>query len=184
MASATVGCLRENYRAPEVRLKELLNDTAVRAAEYLAGLGGRRVAPDADQVARLQALAGTLQEEPCEPLSVLALLDDYGSPATVASAGGRYFGFVTGATLPAALAANWLAGAWDQNTAFWVMSPAAAALEEIAMGWLREIFHLPDSCGTGFVTGATMASFTCLAAARHALLKRAGWNVEEQGMFG
>jgi glutamate/tyrosine decarboxylase-like PLP-dependent enzyme len=176
--------LRENYRAPEVRLKELLNDTAVRAAEYLAGLGGRRVAPDADQVARLQALAGTLQEEPCDPPSVLVLLDDYGSPATVASAGGRYFGFVTGGTLPAALAANWLAGAWDQNAGLWIQSPVAAFLEEITAGWLRKIFWLPASCGVGFVTGATMANFSCLAAARHALLKRQGWNVEEQGLFG
>jgi glutamate/tyrosine decarboxylase-like PLP-dependent enzyme len=115
---------------------------------------------------------------------VLALLDDYGSPATVASAGGRYFGFVTGATLPAALAANWLAGAWDQNSGLWIQSPVAAFLEEVTAGWLRDIFRLPSSCGVGFVTGATMANFSCLAAARHALLKRAGWNVEEQGLFG
>jgi glutamate/tyrosine decarboxylase-like PLP-dependent enzyme len=165
-------------------LKELLNDTAARAAEYLAGLGGRRVAPDADQVARLQALAGSLQEESCDPSSVLVLLDDYGSPATVGSAGGRYFGYVTGSTLPAALAANWLAGAWDQNAGFWIQSPVAAFLEEITAGWLRKIFWLPASCGVSFVTGATMANFSCLAAARHALLKRQGWNVEEQGLFG
>jgi glutamate/tyrosine decarboxylase-like PLP-dependent enzyme len=132
----------------------------------------------------LQALADALQEEPCNPSSVLALLDKYGSPATVASAGGRYFGFVTGSTLPAALAANWLAGAWDQNAGLWVQSPVAAFLEEVTAGWLRDIFRFPSSCGVGFVTGATMANFSCLAAARHALLKRAGWNVEEQGLFG
>ena len=115
---------------------------------------------------------------------MLALLDDYGSPATVASAGGRYFGFVTGSTLPAALAANWLAGAWDQNAGLWIQSPVAAFLEEVTAGWLRKAFRLPPDCGVGFVTGATMANFSCLAAARHALLKRAGWNVEERGLFG
>ena len=115
---------------------------------------------------------------------MLALLDDYGSPATVASAGGRYFGFVTGGSLPAALAANWLAGAWDQNAGLWVQSPVAAFLEEVAAGWLRDVFRLPATCGVGFVTGATMANFSCLAAARDALLKRTGWNVEDQGLFG
>lgn len=102
----------------------------------------------------------------------------------MASTAGRYFGFVTGGTLPAALAANWLAGAWDQNVALRVMSPAAAAIEEIALGWLRDVLRLPASCEAGFVTGATMANFTCLAAARHAVLERAGWNVEDEGLFG
>ena len=165
-------------------MKELLNDAAARAAAYLASLDGRRVAPEPDQIARLQAFADALQEEPCDASSVLALLDKYGSPATVASAGGRYFGFVTGGTLPAALAADWLAGAWDQNAGLWVQSPIAAFLEEVTAGWLRDIFRFPSSCGVGFVTGATMANFSCLTAARHALLKRAGWNVEEQGLFG
>lgn len=165
-------------------MKELLDDAAARAAEYLASLDSRRVAPEPDQIARLQALAGAFQEEPCDPRWVLALLDDYGSPATVASAGGRYFGFVTGSTLPAALAANWLAGAWDQNAGLWIQSPVAAFLEEVTAGWLRDVFRFPSSCGVGFVTGATMANFSCLAAARHALLNRAGWNVEEQGLFG
>ena len=151
-------------------MKELLNDTTARASEYLASLDGRRVAPDPDQIARLQALAGTLQEESSNPMSVLALLDDYGSPATVASAGGRYFGFVTGGTLPAALAANWLAGAWDQNAGLWIQSPVAAFLEEVTAGWLRDVFRLPSSCGVGFVTGATTANFSCLAAARPGML--------------
>ena len=124
------------------------------------------------------------RKDPCDPKSVLALLDDYGSPATVASAGGRYFGFVTGGSLPAALAANWLVGAWDQNAGLWVQSPVAAFLEEVAAGWLRDVFRLPVTCGVGFVTGATMANFSCLAAARDALLRRAGWNVEGQGLFG
>ncbi|HYL95994.1 MAG TPA: aminotransferase class V-fold PLP-dependent enzyme, partial [Terriglobales bacterium] len=107
-----------------------------------------------------------------------------GSPATVASTGGRYFGFVNGGALPAAMAANWLAGAWDQNAGLSVMSPVGAKLEEIAAQWLLEIFGLPADCGVGFVTGATMANFTALAAARHCLLNRAGWDAEADGLFG
>jgi glutamate/tyrosine decarboxylase-like PLP-dependent enzyme len=165
-------------------MKELLDDAAVRATRYLENLGDRRVGPSSEAVAALSELAGPLPEGPSNPESVLATLDRYGSPATVASAGGRYFGFVTGGSLPAALAANWLASAWDQNVGLWVQSPAAAAFEDVAASWLRTIFGLPASCGVGFVTGATVANFTCLAAARHGILKRAGWNVEEKGLFG
>src|SRR5579872_5191189 len=163
-------------------MDELLRMAAERAARYRAGLDGRAVAPSPQAIAGLAALDGPLPQEPTDAAAVLALLDEAGSPATVASAGGRYFGFVTGSCLPAALAANWLAGAWDQNAGLWVMSPVTAALEEFAAAWLRDIFHLPESCGVGFVTGATMANFACLAAARHALLRRAGWNVEEKGL--
>jgi glutamate/tyrosine decarboxylase-like PLP-dependent enzyme len=102
----------------------------------------------------------------------------------VATAGGRYFGFVIGGSLPAALAANWLAGAWDQNAAMQVSSPVAAKLEEIVLAWMVELLDLPPGSGAGFVTGTTMANFSALAAARTALLKRAGWNVEEDGLFG
>ena len=142
------------------------------------------MAPAPEDVARLEHLAQPLPDEPTDPRDVLALLDEYGSPATVASTGGRYFGFVTGGTLPASLAANWLAAAWDQNCTFRVMSPIGSRLEEIASDWLRDIFGLPSQSGCGFVTGATMANFAGLIAARHALLARAGWNVEEQGLFG
>src|SRR5271154_238669 len=112
------------------------------------------------------------------------MLDQIGSPATVASTGARYFGFVTGGSLPAAMAANWLAGAGGQNAALFAQSPVASRIEEIAGGWLLDVLALPKTCGVGFVTGATMANFTALAAARHALLKRAGWDVEERGLFG
>jgi glutamate/tyrosine decarboxylase-like PLP-dependent enzyme len=165
-------------------MKDLLLDASARAVRYVSGIGGRRITPRPEDIARLSALGGEIPEEPCDPKAVLALLDDVGSPATIASTGGRYFGFVTGATLPAALAANWIAGVWDQNAAMRVMSPVAAALEDITLGWLREALALPHSTDVGFVTGATMANFTCLAAARHALLGRAGWNVEENGLFG
>jgi glutamate/tyrosine decarboxylase-like PLP-dependent enzyme len=165
-------------------MRDLLTDASTRAARYVSGIGNRRITPHPEDIARLSALGGPMPEEPCDPQAVLALLDDVGSPATIASTGGRYFGFVTGATLPAALAANWIAGAWDQNAAMRVMSPVAAALEDITLGWLREALALPPSTGVGFVTGATMANFTCLAAARHMLLERAGWNVEDNGLFG
>jgi glutamate/tyrosine decarboxylase-like PLP-dependent enzyme len=165
-------------------MKKLLQETAERASRYLAEINSRRVAPASEDVARLQALGGPLPEGPSDPSQVLALLDDIGSPATVATAGGRYFGFVIGGSLPAALAANWLAGAWDQNSAMQVMSPVAAKLEEIVLSWMVDLFDLPSTSGAGFVTGTTMANFTGLAAARTALLKQAGWNVEEDGLFG
>ena len=165
-------------------MRDLLTDACARAARYVSDAGSRRVAPGPEDIARLGLLGGPLPEEPCDPRAVLALLDEIGSPATVASTGGRYFGFVTGGTLPAALAANWLAGAWDQNGSMRVMSPVSAVVEEITLEWLRDALGLPLSCGVGFVTGATMANFTCLAAARHALLDRVGWNVEDDGLFG
>ncbi len=167
----------------EVRLKELLSDVAARASQYLAEVNNRPVAPSPATVARLENLGGPLPEGPTDPAKVLALLDEIGSPATVATTGGRYFGFVIGGTLPAALAANWLAGAWDQNSAMQIMSPVAAKLEEIVQGWVLELLGLPSGSGAGFVTGTTMANFSGLAAARSALLQRTGWNVEENGLF-
>ncbi len=158
-------------------------ETAVRAARYAADASNRRVAPLPGDVARLEELGGSLPQKGSDPAEVLALLDDVGSPATVASTGGRYFGFVIGGTLPATLAANWLAGAWDQNAGLYVMSPVAAKIEEIVLAWTIELFGLPPTCGAGFVTGTTMANFTGLAAARTALLERAGWDVEEDGLF-
>ena len=164
-------------------MKELLAETAARAAKYLAGIGSRRVTPGSEDVARLELLAGPLRHYGSDPAEILALLDDAGSPSTVATTGGRYFGFVIGGALPAALAANWLAGAWDQNAAFSVMSPVAAKMEEIVLSWFADLFGLPSSCGAGFVTGTTMANFSALAAARTALLERVGWDVEETGLF-
>ncbi len=165
-------------------MRELLRQTAERASQYLDGLADRSVIPSAEALGQLPELGGPLPSEPSDPEEVLALLDRYGSPATVASAGPRYFGFVTGGSLPAALAANWLAGAWDQNCFAVVMSPVVAALEEITLGWLRDLFGLAAGTGGAFVTGATMANLSGLAAARHALLARAGWDVEGQGLFG
>ncbi len=165
-------------------MRELLSDAAARAARYVGGINDRQVVPTPEAVAGLSALAGSLSDGPCDPADILALLDDVGSPATVATTGGRYFGFVVGGTLPAALAANWLAGAWDQNAAMQVMSPVAARVEEIVGEWTLDLLGLPPSSGIGFVTGTTMANFSGLAAARSAVLQRSGWNVEEDGLFG
>ena len=165
------------------RMQELLMDACQRGGRYVSDIRTRQVSPGPEDLARLVEFEEPIPEDPCDPAHVLSLLDRVGSPATVASTGGRYFGFVTGGTLPAALAAHWLAGAWDQNIALSVMSPVAAKLEGVVLEWLRNLLGLPASCAAGFVTGATMANFTCLAAARHALLQRIGWNVEDQGLF-
>jgi len=165
-------------------VNELLADAAKRASRYLEQVRERRVAPPPDDVSRLRKLGGPLPDSPCDPGHVLALLDEFGSPATVATTGGRYFGFVIGGVLPAALAANWLAGAWDQNAAMQVMSPAAAKIEEIVQAWIIDLLGLPGSSAMGFVTGTTMANFSGLAAARSAVLQKSGWNLEEDGIFG
>jgi len=165
-------------------MKKLLVETADRAARYVTSIANRQVVPLPADVARLEALGGPLPQLPSDPSEVLALLDDIGSPATVATAGGRYFGFVMGGSLPAALAANWMAGAWDQNASMQVMSPVAAKLEEIVLEWMVDLLGLPSGSGAGFVTGTTMANFSALAAARTALLVRAGWDIEEDGLFG
>jgi glutamate/tyrosine decarboxylase-like PLP-dependent enzyme len=165
-------------------MKDLLAETAARAARYLSRVNDRSVAPSPQDIGGLKALGGPLPEDPSEPAKILALLDDAGSPATVATTGSRYFGFVIGGSLPAALAANWLAGAWDQNACMRIMSPTAATLEEIVQRWVLELLGLPSESGVGFVTCTTMANFSSLAAARSAILHHAGWNVEEDGLFG
>jgi glutamate/tyrosine decarboxylase-like PLP-dependent enzyme len=164
--------------------RALLRDAADRAATYLETISRRPVAPRATDVADLGRLAGPLQDDPVDPADVLALLDSAGSPATMASAGGRYFGFVVGGALPATLGASVLATAWDQNTGMEIGSAVGARLEQICRGWLVDLLGLPSSTEVGFVTGATMANLTGLAAARHALLAKAGWDVEGRGLFG
>jgi glutamate/tyrosine decarboxylase-like PLP-dependent enzyme len=162
----------------------LLKRAARDAMDYLEAANSRPVAPTPQAVAALSALRGPLPPGPTSPETVLHLLHEYGSPATVAKTSGRYFGFVTGDCVPAALAASWLVSAWDQNAAHHVQSPVAAQLEETALDWVRQLFGLPEGIGGAVVTGATMANFSGLAAARHALLTRAGWDVESDGLFG
>jgi glutamate/tyrosine decarboxylase-like PLP-dependent enzyme len=165
-------------------LKELLNETADRAIRYLDSLAERRVSPSHQAVDRLATLRIPLPDGPTRPSDVIKELDEIGSPATMAMPGPRFFGFVIGGALPATVAANWLAAAWDQNSGLYATTPVTAELEMIALGWLLDILGLPESSGGAFVTGATVANFTALAAARHSVLARAGWNVEADGLFG
>jgi glutamate/tyrosine decarboxylase-like PLP-dependent enzyme len=165
-------------------MSELLRNSAERAISYLESLEARSVAPSPQAVAALADLDEPFPEGPSDPRSVLQKLDEYGSPATMAMAGPRFFGFVIGGSLPVALAANWLAGAWDQNSALFNVVPGTAALEQVALRWLLEIFGLPAESAGSFVTGTTVAHITSLAAARHAVLERVGWNVEADGLFG
>ena len=165
-------------------MSDLLDDASGRARRYLAALDSRAVAPSPEALAALARFDGPLPERASSPDRVLAELDELGSPATVASAGRRNFGFVTGGSLPVTVAASWLASAWDQNAGLVACSPIGAKLEQVALDWLKDLFHLPRDSGGGFVTSATAANFSALAAARHALLARAGWDVEAQGLFG
>lgn len=163
---------------------ELLENAAQRAIGYVHQANDRRVAPSPDAVSALSNFHEPFPAAPTDPSEVLALLDALGSPATVTTTGGRYFGYVIGGTLPASLAANWLASAWDQNVSLRAMSPVAAELEDVVLPWVCEALGLPASWGGGLVTCATMANFSALLAARHALLTKAGWNVVDDGMFG
>jgi len=164
---------------------KLLADAADRGARYLASLPERRVWPERRAVDSLrEASASPLPEAGTSAQTVLAELDAIAAPATVATAGPRYFGFVTGGALPAAVAAGMLSNAWDQNAFSRVSSPAGAALEQIALGWATDLLGLPSGCAAALTTGATIANFTALAAARHALLDREGWDVDARGLFG
>jgi glutamate/tyrosine decarboxylase-like PLP-dependent enzyme len=164
--------------------KDLLQETAARAIAYLDGVADRGVAPTPEAIRGLERLEEALPDGPGDPLETLRLLDTLGSPATTATAGPRYFGFVIGGALPGALAANWLSGAWDQNAGMVAASPVGARLEGVALRWLVSLLGLPQGTAGAFVTGATMANFTGLAAGRHAVLRSAGWDVEGNGLFG
>jgi glutamate/tyrosine decarboxylase-like PLP-dependent enzyme len=163
---------------------DVLAAAAAMAIDYAGSIDGRCVAPDPVALAGLNAFDEPLPETGSDERATLRLLHELGSPATVASTGARYFGFVTGATYPVALASSWLAGAWDQNAALPVMSPVAATLHDVTARWLVDLLGLPAGTGVAFVTGATVANAACLAAARDALLARLGWDVQSDGLFG
>jgi glutamate/tyrosine decarboxylase-like PLP-dependent enzyme len=162
----------------------ILAGAAQRAQRYLTALAERSVAPTPAAIAGLAELDVPLPTQSSDPSSTLELLDRVVSPATMAMAGPRFFGFVIGGCLPGALAANWLAAAWDQNAGLHASTPGVSHLEIVALRWLVDLFDLPSGTGGGFVTGATVANFTALAAARNDVLARAGWNVEADGLFG
>jgi len=163
---------------------ELLAHTAGLAARFLDTLATRPVGGPVDLAALRGALGGPLPEGPSDATAVVDWLAAAADPGLIASAGPRFFGFVIGGGLPAALGADWLTSAWDQNAGLYAISPAAAVAEEVAADWLVELLGLPDGTSAGFVTGATMANFTALAAARHAVLDRVGWDVERHGLQG
>ena len=165
-------------------MRQYLEDVNRYIIEYLSQLKSRAVAPTSDAIKGLSKLDFPLPEAGTNPTDVLALLHEYGSPATVASAGPRYFGFVTGGSLPAALGANQLASAWDQLAGLYAASPVAADLEAVAEKWLLDVLALDPASAVGFVTGATAGNFTGLATARNVLLGRKGWDVEDRGLFG
>lgn len=165
-------------------MKNLLTSAAARAVNYLNSIQTRNVGPTEQAIANLKSFDEPLPEKQTDPENVLQQLDEVGSPATLGIAGPRFFGFVIGGSFPVALASNWLAGAWDQNTGLYNITPATAHLEQVAQRWLLDLLKLPPESGCGFVTGATVANFTALAAARHAVLKKVGWNVEADGLFG
>jgi len=164
-------------------MREFLHSVAGRAARYLEEIQQRSVAPSAAAVRALDRFAEPFPAGPSAPEEVIRLLDDAGSPATMGMAGPRFFGWVIGGSLPAALGANWLAAAWDQNAGLFAATPIATVLEEVALGWLLDALALPPGCGIAYVTGATVANFTALAAARHAVLERCGWDAEARGLF-
>ena len=162
----------------------LLDRTRELAETFLAGVDDRPVFPSVSFQELVDALGGPLPEDPQEPIAVIERLAQAAEPGLVATPGPRYFGFVTGGSVPASVAAEWLTAAWDQNAGLYVLSPAAAAIEQVAAGWLLDLLGLPASASVGFVTGATMANTTALAAARHEVLRRAGWDVEADGLQG
>ena len=163
--------------------RALLENAAERACAYLDSLPERPVRPDPEAVAALAELGGPLPAEGADDATILADLDRIGSPGSMAMAGPRFFGFVIGGALPVTVATSWLASAWDQNVGT-ITTPVMSALESFARDWLVELFDLPGDCAASFVTGATVANFTALAAARHAVLRAAGWDVEADGLFG
>jgi glutamate/tyrosine decarboxylase-like PLP-dependent enzyme len=160
----------------------VLDTTVQHAREFLAQVGQRPVAPSAGAAQLRELLGGRMPDEPEDPADVVSLIARAGQVGTMASAGPRFFGFVMGAAVPAAVGADWLVGAWDQNAAAYVPSPVASVAEEVVADWVRELLGLPAHCSVGFVTGGQMATFTALATARHHLLARAGWDVEAQGL--
>jgi glutamate/tyrosine decarboxylase-like PLP-dependent enzyme len=162
----------------------LANRAAAHADAYLSTIRTRPVKATLSADDLRSRLGGPLPARGADPMQVIDLLAEAGREGTVASQGPRYFGFVTGGSVPAAIAADWLVSAWDQNAQMFVMSPVAAVIEQIVADWLKELFGLPATWSVGFVTGAQMASFTSLLAARHQLLHQVGWDVERDGLFG
>jgi glutamate/tyrosine decarboxylase-like PLP-dependent enzyme len=164
--------------------RAMLDQVAATADRFLGSLGDRPVWTRAGYDEMLAALGGPLPEAPSDPAEVVADLARRAEPGLSATPSGRFFGFVIGGVHPAALGADWLTSVWDQNAGLTALAPANAACEAVAAGWLLELLGLPATASVGFVTGGMQANFTCLAAARHDVLARAGWDVERRGLVG
>jgi glutamate/tyrosine decarboxylase-like PLP-dependent enzyme len=164
--------------------RELFRQAADHAADFLETLETRPVRDHADVEELYASLGGPLPEDGLDDRAVLAALVEASDPGLVASQSGRYFGFVVGGSLPAATAADWLATAWDVNAGGWALGGAAMVVEEVARGWIAELLGLPSGVSAGFVTGCQMAHVTALAAARHHVLARVGWDVAADGLAG
>ena len=164
-------------------IRDLLFHTAGLAAAHLEELDERPVFPQLSADDLRARVADELPEEPIDPQIVVEELATSVAPGLVAIPGGRYFGFVTGSSVPGALAANWLVSAWDQNAGNYVGSPAASIVEDITAGWIKELLGFPSEASVAFVTGTQMAHVTCLAAARQEVLQREGWDVPRRGLW-
>src|SRR5436305_11407882 len=161
--------------------RELLRQVAEYAADFVETLETRPVRAEAGLDELYEALGGPLPEHGLEPRAVTAALVEQASPGVVGMASGRYFGFVIGGALPAALAADWLTSAWDQNAGLYAGGPSAAGVEEVCRGWLAELLGLPTDVSVGFVTGTQMAHATAMAAARNHVPAEGGWDGGEEG---
>jgi len=162
--------------------RELFQLTAGYAADFVETLDVRPIRPEADVEQLFDALGGPLPEEGADPRAVIASLVEDAGPGLVGIPSGRYFGFVVGGGVPAALAADWLTATWDQNAGLYVLGPAAAVVEDVCRGWLAELLGLPRDVSVGYVTGCQMAHVTALAAARHHVLAKVGWDVAQEGL--
>lgn len=177
--------MNNHKRSDEVEnnVMDLLHLTCSHAARYMQTSQTRSIFPSNEELSQLSVFDESFPQEATSETDIINILNDVGQHTTVATTNGRYFGFVIGGILPIAIATNWLMSVWDQNGGLFALSPLNAKLEQIVIDWLIEALGLPKTIGAGFVTGATMANFTALAAARHHLLERVGWQVEEQGLF-
>jgi glutamate/tyrosine decarboxylase-like PLP-dependent enzyme len=175
--------LREKMQR-EQRLKEIFKQAQSYAFDYADKALQRNVYPSDQAITELDMFVEELPENSGDAESILKQLHRYGSPASVAQTGGRYFGFVNGGILPVTLATKWLTDFWDQNTALQVMSPITAKLEEVCEHWLKQLFGLPESTVAGFVSGTSSAIFCGLAAARYRIYKNHQWDFNQQGHNG
>jgi glutamate/tyrosine decarboxylase-like PLP-dependent enzyme len=164
--------------------RDLLQRTAEIAADYLDSLDERPVRPEAGVDEMRTALGGPLPEQPSDALEVIEKLARDADPGLMGTSSGRFYGFVIGGAMPVTIAADWLTSAWDQNAGLTLPLPASGVVEEVAGAWLKELLGLPEDASFGFVTGGQMAHFSCLAAARHHVLVRHGWNVGRDGLNG